>query len=161
MDSPVCLRLHWIKAVPVFIRIHELKWSIASVTGLAQVSFDGLRATDVLAHLMGMDSPVCLRLHWIKAVPVFSRIHKLRFPRARTMNPARHMFVALHDVDELVRMKARHAEVRLTCALSSRHRKLLRFVRHVLRQSCARTRLRAALRLKFFATCIALRTCGH
>ena len=52
MDSPVCLRLHWIKAVPVFIRIHELQWPIASVTGRAQVSFDGLRATDVLARLM-------------------------------------------------------------------------------------------------------------
>ena len=60
-----------------------------------------------------MDSPVCLRLHWIKAVPVFIRIHELRFPRARTMNPARHRFVALHDLEELVRMKARHAEVRL------------------------------------------------
>ena len=24
-----------------------------------------------------MDSPVCVRLHWIKAVPVFSRIHEL------------------------------------------------------------------------------------
>ena len=59
MDSPVCLRLHWIKAVPVFIRIHELKWPIASVTGLAQVSFDGLRATDVLAHLMA----------WIASMP--------------------------------------------------------------------------------------------
>ena len=60
-----------------------------------------------------MDSQVCLRLHWIKALPVFSRIHKLRFSRARTMNPARHRFVALHDLEELVRMKARHAEVRL------------------------------------------------
>ena len=29
------------------------------------------------------------------------------------MNPARHRFVALHDLEELVRMKARHAEVRL------------------------------------------------
>ena len=39
-------------SVPVFIRIHELQWPIASVTGRAQVSFDGLRATDVLARLM-------------------------------------------------------------------------------------------------------------
>ena len=60
-----------------------------------------------------MDSPVCLRLHWIKALPVFSRIHELRFPRARTMNPARHRVVALRDLEELVRMKARHADVRL------------------------------------------------
>ena len=52
MDSPVCLRLHWIKAVPVFSRIHELRCPIASVTGRAQVSFDGLRATVVLVRLM-------------------------------------------------------------------------------------------------------------
>ena len=64
------------------------------------------------------------------------------------MNPARHRFVALHDLEELVRMKARHAEVRLLAHGAVGHRKLLKFVRHVLRQSCARTRLRAALRLK-------------
>ena len=115
MDSPVCLRLHWIKAVPVFIRIHELKWPIASVTGLAQVSFDGLRATDVLAHFDGMDSPVCLRLHWIKALPVFSRIHELRCPIASVTGLAQVSFDGLRATDVLASLMAWTRQYAFAC----------------------------------------------
>ena len=63
------------------------------------------------------------------------------------MNRARHRSAALSDLDELVGVKARHAHVHLLAHGTSRRRFLLTSVRHVLRQSCARTKLRAALRL--------------
>ena len=148
MDSPVCLRLHWIKALPVFSRIHELRCPIASVTGLAQVSFDGLRATDVLASLMAWTRQYAFACTGSRQclLSVASMSYASRAREA--MNPARHRFVALHDLEELVRMKARHAEVRLLAHGAVDTRNYSKSVRHVLRQSCARTRLRAALRLK-------------
>ena len=83
------------------------------MTGRAQVSFEGLRATDVLAHLMAWTRKYAFACtgsrHCLCSVASISYAFRAR----ERLNPARHMFVALHDLEELVRMKARHAEVRL------------------------------------------------